>query len=207
MTVLDDIRRATKPKHDVLECGLDIFRRLECAASHRALMGAYYSLYAPAEAALASYLTPIPGLCFRDRLKTATLLRDLCALGVNESHLVDLPQAHMPPLRETAQALGFAYVLEGATLGGRMIRKQITAMGNPLIGMNFFDVYGPATGTRWKEFCVVLERECAGNAPAAVEGSLAGFAFMSTGLMFEGSEPFPVAPDQSRRYTKSVAWI
>ncbi len=194
MTVLDDIRRATKPKHHALECGLDVFRRLECAASHRALMGAYYSLYAPAEAALASYLTPLPGLCFGDRLKTPTLLRDLRALGVNKSHLVDLPQAQMPPLAETAHALGFAYVLEGATLGGRAIRKRIKAMGHPHTGIKFFDVYGPATGTRWKEFCVVLERECAGNAPAAVEGALAGFAFMFTGLMFEDSEAFSIAP-------------
>jgi heme oxygenase len=182
MTVLDDIRRATKPKHDALECGLDIFRRLECTTSRRALMEAYYSLYSPAEAVLASYLTPLPGLCFRDRLKTPTLLRDLCALGVNESHLVDLRPAQMPPLPETAHALGFAYVLEGATLGGRAIKKYLTAKGEPLPGMNFFDIYGPATGVRWKEFCVVLERECAGNSTAAVDGALAGFGFIYAGL-------------------------
>ncbi len=194
MTVLDDIRRATKPKHDELECGLDIFCRLGCAGRHKALMTAYYSLYAPAEAALASYLTPLPGLRFCDRLKTPTLLTDLQALGVTESHLVNLVQAQMPTLYGTAHALGFAYVLEGATLGGRTIRKQISAIGNPLIGTKFFDVYGRATGTRWKEFCVVLERECAGSAPAAVEGALAGFAFMFTGLMFEGGEVFSMAP-------------
>lgn len=53
-----------------------------------------------------------------------------------------------PPTQ--AQALGWVYVLEGATLGGRHIRKALSARV-PGLHVRFFDAYGESTAQRWRE--------------------------------------------------------
>ena len=88
-----------------------------------------------------------------------------------------------PPVPGPAYAFGFAYVLEGATLGGRVIHKRLRAIGHSLEGVSFFDAYGPLTGSRWRSFCEILERECAGREAEAVTGACEGFAFVRGGLM------------------------
>ena len=55
--------------------------------------------------------------------------------------------------------MGCLYVLEGATLGGVVIRRhpeQKLRLG-PDNGAAFFHAYGPDTGRRWREFCGALE--------------------------------------------------
>jgi heme oxygenase len=46
------------------------------------------------------------------------------------------------------------YVLEGATLGGQILRREITArLGLEADnGAAYLDVYGAATGRRWRQF-------------------------------------------------------
>ena len=53
-----------------------------------------------------------------------------------------------------AFALGVLYVLEGSTLGGRVILKNIgDALGyGPCNGGSYFAGYGGKTGSRWKAF-------------------------------------------------------
>jgi heme oxygenase len=50
------------------------------------------------------------------------------------------------------------YVIEGATLGGRIITRQLqTQLGlKPESGGAFFDGYGAQTGPYWKAFCTML---------------------------------------------------
>lgn len=108
---------------------------------------------------------------------------DLRALRIEVAERrLDL-NARFPALGGVDEALGFAYVLEGATLGGRVIRKRVAAAGASLVGLSFFDVYGPATADQWKRFCVVVERECASGVAKTVEGALAGFGFVRAALL------------------------
>ncbi|MBE8724356.1 biliverdin-producing heme oxygenase [Flavobacterium hungaricum] len=56
-------------------------------------------------------------------------------------------------------AMGVFYVIEGSTLGGRFILKNVTANeqlfeGN---GVSYFSGYGDKTGSYWKSFLNVLE--------------------------------------------------
>lgn len=187
ISVLAQIRQATRARHDELEAGADILERLACPARRRQLLEAFLGLYEPAEAALRRRLSDLPGLDFHARMKSPALHGDLKALGAAPGELAALSRAAPPELAGTAHALGFAYVLEGSTLGGRVIRKRLRAAGLPLEGTSFFDVYGPAAGRRFTDFCAVLERESAGQADAAVAGALLGFDYVREGLVSPGS--------------------
>jgi heme oxygenase len=64
---------------------------------------------------------------------------------------VSLPA--LPAVAGTAQALGRLYVLEGSSLGGRVINRAFAqrAHGDPLMGVRLsgLDPYGDATGAMW----------------------------------------------------------
>ncbi|MFC3080057.1 biliverdin-producing heme oxygenase [Phenylobacterium terrae] len=184
MSVLAELRRATRDRHDDLEASAGIVERLARPNERRRLLEAFLSLYEPAEAALRPQLETIPDFAFDARLKTPALRRDLRSLGVQADRAAPLPP---PALTSRAHALGFAYVLEGSTLGGRVIRKRLRAAGAPLEGTSFFDVYGSDTGRRWQDFCAVLERECAGRAAEAVAGAVLGFDYVRSGLVGEAA--------------------
>ena len=161
-------------------------------------------LHALATVVLVQHLRSVPGLEFERRLKLPALRNDLRVLGVPASQWGVGPETALPVLGSVEQALGFAYVLEGATLGGRVIRKRVAAAGGSLVGLSFFDVYGPATGEQWVRFCAVLERQCKFRIPEAVEGALAGFRFVRASLLEQG-EPADLPGDASSLPSNAVA--
>ncbi len=78
-----------------------------------------------------------------------------------------------------AYALGYAYVIEGSTLGGRVILKHI---GQSLTfteqGTKFFSGYGAETGRFWKEFihgftAYILKNN---GQEEAIKGAMDGFS-------------------------------
>jgi heme oxygenase len=78
-----------------------------------------------------------------------------------------------------AEALGALYVLEGSSLGGRVILKELKRRDVSLAGLGFLDPYGADTSRRWQSFLAILEREitsCEQKADA-VKGALDTFAF------------------------------
>jgi heme oxygenase len=94
-----------------------------------------------------------------ERLKTATLHGDLLALGLNQREIAELPRCQALPVIDSAEAcLGVLYVLEGATLGGQILRREIAARLNldAANGAAFLEIYGDATGRRWREFISYL---------------------------------------------------
>jgi len=85
-------------------------------------------------------------------------------------------------------ALGILYVIEGSTLGGRYILKNITTITglDKGQGVSYFDGYGKKTGNYWKSFLIFLEEyeqsyNC-GN--TIIEGAI--YAFDSIHKHFEG---------------------
>ena len=72
----------------------------------------------------------------------------------------------LPVIDSSAACLGVLYVLEGATLGGQILRREISArLGLEADnGAAFLDVYGAATGRRWREFIEYL-----GNRPMTAD--------------------------------------
>lgn len=180
------LREATQAAHAQLEARLDIHRRIANLSGRRRLARAYWRLHAEMEAAAGPWLEPVAGLEFAARRRSLLIARDLEILGVEPPSDAEVTP---PAASSRAEALGLLYVLEGSTLGGRVIRRQVAARGGAFAGLSFLDPYGDAAGDRWRAFLSVLAAE-AGKGPAlaaAVRGALSGFRHAEARLCEEPS--------------------
>ncbi|MBA2925972.1 biliverdin-producing heme oxygenase [Pseudomonas sp. P7] len=154
-SLLEALRTGTALLHVALEKRLPFFSEYLDTDWFRRLLQAYYGFYGPMEAALYDCELIPDGYDTELRVKTPTLLSDLLALGLNDMAINDLPRCTQLPLLDTpAACLGALYVLEGATLGGQVLRREM-AQRLDLDADNggaFLNVYGPETGRRWKDF-------------------------------------------------------
>ncbi len=160
-SLLEALRTGTALLHVALEKRLPFFSEHLDTEWYQRLLQAYYGFYGPMELALYdSGLIP-QGFDQVLRVKTPTLLNDLYALGVDERAIGALPRCTQLPTFDTSAAcLGALYVLEGATLGGQVLRREMAQrLGvNADNGGAFLDVYGAETGRRWKDFLDYLGR-------------------------------------------------
>lgn len=98
------------------------------------------------------------GIDFPARRKAPWLEADLAALDHTPEAIAALPRcATLPRLDSLASGFGCAYVLEGATLGGRQISGLLRETRIPENARHFFGSYGPDVGSRWREFTASLE--------------------------------------------------
>lgn len=126
---------------------------------YQRLIQAYYGFYQPLEAALASSPWLPAGLDLAERRKLPALLCDLQALGDDAQVRARLPLCQcLPVIDSEAACLGVLYVVEGATLGGQVLRREMHArLGlDEHNGGAFLDVYGRDTGRHWKAFLSLL---------------------------------------------------
>ncbi len=170
------LRSATHEAHLALEAALDAVTALSSPEGRRRLAPRYLDFHAAADALFERWLAAVPGLDGVPRRRSGLVRAGLRDLGVQPA--ADGPAA--PPLAGVPQALGFLYVVEGSTLGGRMILREVAARTGDTAGLDFMDPYGSRTGEAWRGFLVVLDREVA-NDPDRLDqaetGARAGFAY------------------------------
>ncbi len=96
-------------------------------------------------------------LQLNDRKKLPLIEKDLASLALENrtpSHALEFENEH--------EALGAMYVIEGSTLGGNVIAKQLSKTeGFDNVTFNFFGCYQENTGPMWKNFKEVLDTEVA----------------------------------------------
>lgn len=100
---------------------------------------------------------------YESRRKVPLLTQDLVAIGVNPSTVALLPHCDaLPVCREPATAFGCAYVLEGATLGGRTLLPLVQSrLGfNAQSGARFLASYGEEVSLKWRSFGAALDAYC-----------------------------------------------
>ena len=78
------------------------------------------------------------------------------------------------------EALGAMYVIEGSTLGGNVIAKQLSKTEEfDDVTFNFFGCYRENTGSMWKNFKEVLDREVSEkNYDEVLSGAKKLYAFL-----------------------------
>jgi heme oxygenase len=173
--IIQTLRAQTGAAHQALEDGIDLERRLGHPGGRAAVVRGFHRLHAAGEAVLAPWLSSVAELDFTARRRAQTVADDLTALGVAPAS-----QALAPEIDSLGRALGWFYVLEGSSLGGRAIHKGLTTRGHDLTGLSFFDPYGETVGARWRDFTAVLDRETqSGRARSEdiVQGACEAFAF------------------------------
>jgi heme oxygenase len=99
------------------------------------------------------------GLLLDERRKCPTLAADLLALGYSRAGVASLPRCPFSPrLVDVPSALGCLYVLEGATLGGQVLFRELgrTMPDTMRTASRYLRIYGSVTGARWQEFTAIL---------------------------------------------------
>ena len=150
-SVLSQLRADTQTLHVALEKRLPFFSESLDIERYKNLLAAYYGFYQALESRLLNSGIPA-GFDLPARLKTPALRQDLHALGIS---IESVPLCDsLPSLSSPANALGVLYVLEGATLGGNVLRKKMSLRLNLDAGNGcaFLYVYGEATGQQWQAF-------------------------------------------------------
>jgi heme oxygenase len=174
-STIDCLREETSAAHSRIDTTLHLVDRLSVVEHRRPLLVGYHLLHRETESKIAPFLGETADLDFSARRRSSLIAEGLGVLGQN------MPADNTASLdiRSRAQAFGALYVLEGSSLGGRIILKELKHRGVPLAGLGFLDPYGTATGQRWRSFIAVLEREVKSGEQKvdAVRGALNTFAF------------------------------
>jgi heme oxygenase (biliverdin-IX-beta and delta-forming) len=157
------LRAATHPLHEAAERALALGAGGLTLEAYRRVLAALLGYYAPLEASLIRIAQRFPqDIDLLGREKIPALRRDLRALGVSDAQASRIPLCpFVPDVSDVPRALGCLYVLEGATLGGRVIARQIREQLaiDARSGGAFFHAYGAETGSMWRSFQARLNRE------------------------------------------------
>lgn len=202
--ILEDIKARTLESHIKLEKSplLSLLSTQQIdLPSYRLILSLFYGYFHPLEqkldaiAGIRLYLTD-----YETRRKSSLLLSDLRALRAQSVTDAALPLCpDLPPVSDEAEAFGCLYVMEGATLGGKFIARQLhhqlglTASS----GAAFFNGYGEETGLRWKKFQHALQAysEQSGQQEAIIQSANQTFhkldGWMNTG---QSSHPLLLQP-------------
>ena len=121
--MLAHLRTATRPAHDTPEGGLGLLGQHLGRAADTDILARMYGFRSGWQPQVAALFQNEPFL--RPRRRLHLLAADLAALGVSAQALSALPVCPLTNLRDDREALGSLYVMEGSTLGGRIIRKNV----------------------------------------------------------------------------------
>jgi len=158
------LRDATSAQHERLH-GLHAFADLAAGrisrAGYIALLKRLYGFHRPMESAVADGLGAEDfGLGTTRWRRAGLLLEDLAWLGADRAELDALPLLDLPrPPASPGEAMGWLYVIEGSTLGGRILSRQLDSIlhKNHTSGRLFLLAGVNPEHTTWKEFCDVVE--------------------------------------------------
>jgi heme oxygenase len=151
------LRAATTDLHHQAEKLLNIPSLIFDRSSYAETLKRYYGVYVPLERALSQQCGWDKfGVDPKDRSHVARIARDLAALG-SEPGPVEAPDTF--GTTSFPHALGSFYVMEGSTLGGRIILRHLETQGIdvPTGAMSFFAGYGTETGSMWRGFVAKLD--------------------------------------------------
>jgi heme oxygenase len=158
----EHLRNTSTARHASIERALPLVSASLTHDAYRRILGALLGFYAPLEARLWQVDGLTPDLDLHSRAKTPRLRFDLRALGASEGEVTALPQCSaVPPIDSVPRALGCLYVIEGATLGGRIVSRKLAEhlSIDARTGGAFFHGYGSETGAMWRAFSARLNRQ------------------------------------------------
>lgn len=151
MTLLERLKTETREAHDRIENAIDLDRRIASREAYRDLLIRFYGFHRAWEDEAADKAPD--RAFFQSRCKTRLLARDLEALGLKSEDIIRLPQCRpLMPLPAPEAVLGSMYVVEGSTLGGAVIARQVEKrLGfTAETGCAYFRSYGRNVAVMWK---------------------------------------------------------
>jgi len=154
------LREQTAPLHGRIEALLRLPGAIQTRADYQSWLARFLGLYEPLECSLAKFSEwNSLGLSMLARDHSICLVDDLVALGIDPRKPLRASHTLLPDLPTFAHAIGALYVIEGATLGGRLILRDLELrIGAPIAGATrFFGGRGEAVGPMWQSFRAALD--------------------------------------------------
>jgi heme oxygenase len=161
LSLSSQLRTQTELLHACIEVLLELPDAIRTRDDYLLWLGRFFGFYEPLERSLLAFGEwDALGLSLPARGHTSGLADDLAALGIDPGGVPRMSSASLPDLPTFAHALGALYVLEGATLGGRLILRDVEArVGAPIAGATrFFGGRQAAVGPMWESFRAALDR-------------------------------------------------
>jgi heme oxygenase len=159
------LKEQTKTNHQLLEKKLiGKMRSIRSINDYADLLSLFYRFFGGLEKAIVKHLDQSLIPDYDTRRKTSALSADLIEMGAMIPAVARF--AELPVIHTHHQALGALYVIEGSTLGGKVISKMISQQlpSTDGHGLTFFNSYGDNTLEMWERFKVVID------APANLPG-------------------------------------
>jgi heme oxygenase len=160
----ETIKTATQQYHQATEKILiGKMKNMRSLNDYSDILQLFYGYFGGLEQQIDRYITATDLTDYNERRKTAALANDLEALGTTLP--TKASDDELPSINNNLQAFGALYVIEGSTLGGKIISKMVQQhLGiTDGKGLSFFDGYGEDTGRKWSEFQQTLNN--VGNTP------------------------------------------
>lgn len=182
------LRDETQPLHNSLERNLPWQEICSDRRRYVELLARFYGFYSVWEPLAESQLRKDAREFLRRRRKTSLLENDLRWFGWSDADLAQASTISPQRLKSNGQAvtLGSYYVLEGSTLGGQILSRELERQlglrnGD---GYSYFRSYGSGIREAWNQFGNFLSVELA-NEPdvsAAVAGAKTTFEVLEEWL-------------------------
>lgn len=132
---------------------------IQSIEDYTAILQSFYGFFHPVEQTIQQFITPSILPDITKRRTSDLIVKDLAVLGVDKE--LTLCTA-LPQIASVSQAFGALYVLEGSTLGGKVIARMLAknkAVTIPVDALQFFNGYGEETGPMWTTFVSVLNQQ------------------------------------------------
>lgn len=152
------LKNQTSVNHLLLEKKLISFMKsIRTESDYARFLALFYGYFGALELSINNYLdvTKIPD--YEIRRKTKALKTDLIRLNHDNFKFaaIDL----LPVIKNHLQSLGALYVIEGSTLGGKIISKMIKGqLQTELLAITFFTGYGDESVNMWNSFKQILDK-------------------------------------------------
>ena len=173
--VLAHLRTETRKAHLALEGSLDLLSEHLDLATYRGVLSKFYGFWKCWEPQMSGLVKD--EILLNPRRRFHLLAADLLALGLLQADLDALPECPPARLDDEAEAIGSLYVMEGSTLGGQLIRRNVERClgGSDQTSCLYFSGYGTQTGRMWRAFLEMLDRVPSADAERVSRGASATF--------------------------------
>ena len=172
-----DLKKNTYPEHQAAEKKMILaLKKLETQEDYIRMLSWLYSFYAPLEDRIRQYVTEDTLPDITKRCRAGYILEDIKQSGetageigeITANKITSAPEKDLPIIDSADRALGALYVLEGSTLGGRIIAGMITRQLGPTAGNSYFNSYGAETENMWQSFKDFLDQPRSAEQQAAI---------------------------------------
>jgi heme oxygenase (biliverdin-IX-beta and delta-forming) len=173
--VLAHLRTVTRTAHNSVEAAVSSLMQPLSLVTYKNVIERFYGFWLGWQPQVAVLLHDEALLKPRHRLHM--LAADLAALGLSVDAMEAVPRCPLTELHDDMEALGSLYVMEGSTLGGKIIQQElIRCLGDdaPAIS-SYFNGYGANNARMWRSFVARLEEESVTNTHRIGAGALKTF--------------------------------